>query len=188
MFLFRKKKKQKDSQYPGFMGRMFSAVLDLMLATIIVIPICNIFYGIIYDGMPPSKELQTILRNAYEAKISFGESAEYQTFMQVKGYTALILEQSIQVFFLGLLVLFFWNRYQSTPGKMLLHMKIVDHKTMGRPSIIQYIIRLFGYAVSAIPLGLGIFYILINKERRAWHDLLAGTVVISTKHPKKNDR
>ncbi len=185
MFLFRNKKKQKDSRYPGFISRMFASVLDLMLASVLIIPICNILYGIIYDGMPPSNELQFIIKRSYDSNISFTESAEYQNFMQLKGYTALLLEQSIQMCALGLFIMFFWIKYQATPGKMLLHIKIVDRQTMQKPTLIQYIIRLFGYTLSAIPFGLGIFYILINKERRAWHDLLSGTVVISTKYLKK---
>jgi len=182
MFLFRNKKKKKDSQYPGFISRMFASVLDLMLATVLIIPICNILYGIIYNGMPPSDELRFIIKSAYGNKVAVAESMEYQNFMQIKGYTALLLEQSIQMCALGLFIIFFWIKYQATPGKMLLHMKIVDRKTMQKPTLIQYIIRLFGYALSAIPFGLGIFYILVNKERRAWHRLLSGTIVISTKH------
>lgn len=184
MFLFRRKKKQTDPRYPGFISRMFAAVLDLMLASVIVIPICNILYGALYDSPPPSIEYRQKLALAYEKKTPVPKEELFQNLGNTKWY----VEQFIQMLLLGIFVLFFWNKYQATPGKMLLNMKIIDHKTMGKPTPVQYLTRLLGYAVSAIFFGLGIFYILINKERRAWHDLLAGTLVISTKHHKKNER
>lgn len=180
MFLFRKKKKQ-DSKYPGFIGRMFSAVLDLMLASIVIIPICHIIYGTIYDGPPPSQEYRLKLETSYKNKTTITREDAFKNLGDVKWY----VEQFIQISLLGLFVLFFWNRYGATPGKMMLHMRIVDHKTLGKPTRIQYFLRLIGYVVSAVPVGLGIFYILLNKKHRAWHDLIAGTVVISTKYQEK---
>jgi len=57
--------------------------------------------------------------------------------------------------------------------------------TMNKPTIFQYIRRILGYAISVLPLGIGLFYIAFNKKHRALHDVVAGTVVVSTKLQNK---
>jgi len=181
-------KKKEESIYPGFISRILSSVIDVGLAAIIIIPICAILYSVIYDGNPPSKQLAELMNQAYgsqpdvnKASESLHHNAEYIKFMREKGYRAIFLEQLIQVALLAACIFIAWVKMQSTPGKTLLSMKIVDEKTMGVPTIKQYILRIIGYIISIIPLGFGIFYILLNKKRRAFHDLIAGTVVISSK-------
>lgn len=192
MFLFGRKKEEEDKLYPGFITRMFASVIDILLATLVIIPICNIIYSILYNGMPPSKRLAQIMAKAYEnandykdAATSLNNNVDYQSFMSLYGYPAIFFEQSIQVVLLAVMVLSFWLKTQSTPGKMLLSMKIVTNDTMQKPTLFQYILRLFGYTISVVPLGLGLFYILLNKKRRSLHDVVAGTVVISTKSTNK---
>ena len=55
---------------------------------------------------------------------------------------------------------------------------IVDAKTFGRPSNRQLIGRYLGYYVSILPLGFGFLWIAFDKRKQAWHDKLAGTVVV----------
>jgi len=192
MFLFGRRKKEEDKLYPGFISRMFASVIDILLATIAIIPVCTIIYSILYNGLPPSKRLSQILSKIYEYARTYEEigpaidnSVEYQNFISSYGLSAILLEQSIQLVLLGMIILGFWLKTQSTPGKMLLSMKIVTNDTMQKPTLFQYLLRLFGYVISVLPLGLGLFYILLNKRRRALHDVIAGTVVISTKSTNK---
>ncbi|MDR2638718.1 MAG: RDD family protein [Helicobacteraceae bacterium] len=72
----------------------------------------------------------------------------------------------------------FWVNKQATPGKMLFGAKIVDAKTLGKPSAGQYIGRYFAYILSYIPLGLGFIWVAFDEKKRGWHDMLAGTLVI----------
>jgi len=63
-----------------------------------------------------------------------------------------------------------------TVGKWVLGLRIVT--TNRTPiSYSQAVLRWLGYAVSA-PFGLGFLWILISKEKRGWHDLLARTWVV----------
>ena len=75
-------------------------------------------------------------------------------------------------------VIAFWIYRSATPGKMALKVKIIDAKTGGRPSVLQFIGRYFAYIISAIPLGLGYIWVGIDQQKRAWHDMLAGTLVV----------
>jgi len=77
-----------------------------------------------------------------------------------------------------ILVLWLWLKYAATPGKLLVDCEIVDADT-GKPiDFQQALLRYIAYAISLIPFGLGILWILWDKRKQGWHDKIAGTVVI----------
>ncbi len=78
-------------------------------------------------------------------------------------------------------IIIFWIYRQATPGKMLIHAKIVDATTGGKPSTGQMIGRYFAYYVSTIPLCLGFLWIAFDERKQGWHDKLAGTLVVRSK-------
>ncbi len=78
----------------------------------------------------------------------------------------------------ALITIWFWIKYAATPGKLLLDCEIVDAKT-GKPiTLKQSILRYVAYLISALPLFLGFFWMLIDKRHQTWHDKIAGTIVI----------
>ena len=78
-------------------------------------------------------------------------------------------------------VILFWIYRQATPGKMAIGAKIVDEKTLGKPSTGQLVIRYLGYYVSIIPLMLGILWVGFDARKQGWHDKLAGTLVVRSR-------
>jgi uncharacterized RDD family membrane protein YckC len=78
-------------------------------------------------------------------------------------------------------VVVFWIYRQATPGKMAIGAKIVDEKTLGKPSTGQLIGRYLAYYVSTIPLLLGLIWVGIDARKQGWHDKLAGTLVIRSR-------
>jgi len=78
----------------------------------------------------------------------------------------------------ALIVVMFWMYRQATPGKMLFSARIADADTGGVPNATQLVIRYFGYFVSTLPFFLGFLWIGFDKRKQAWHDKMAGTVVI----------
>jgi uncharacterized RDD family membrane protein YckC len=71
----------------------------------------------------------------------------------------------------------FWVLLGQTPGKLLMGVRIA--RTNGqRLTIGRALLRYLGYWLSAIPLGLGFFWVLVDDQRQGWHDKLAGTYVI----------
>jgi len=89
-----------------------------------------------------------------------------------------VVDSIMQFFFPVVAVLAFWIYKSATPGKMLTKIQIVDAKTGAKPTAGKFVLRYIGYILASIPLGLGIFWVAFNKQKRGWHDLLAGTVVI----------
>ncbi len=82
----------------------------------------------------------------------------------------------------AVIVLAFWILKSATPGKMAIGARIVDAKTGQPASTMQHVIRYIGYIISTIPLCLGFFWVLFDKKKQGWHDKLAGTVVVRSKH------
>jgi uncharacterized RDD family membrane protein YckC len=75
-------------------------------------------------------------------------------------------------------VILFWKYKSATPGKMMMGMSIVDASTGGDPAISKLVLRYFSYFVSLIPCFLGFFWVAWDKRKQAFHDKIAGTVVI----------
>jgi len=73
--------------------------------------------------------------------------------------------------------IFFWSTRGQTPGKMIMGIKIVP--TDGGPVTVgKAILRLIGYAVSAIVVYLGFLWVLWDKDKQGWHDKIAKTYVV----------
>ncbi len=73
---------------------------------------------------------------------------------------------------------FFWARGGQTPGMKLFRIRIVRDRDGGPISGGQALLRLLGYFVNGVVFYIGYVWILVDKRRRGWHDLIAGTVVI----------
>jgi uncharacterized RDD family membrane protein YckC len=74
----------------------------------------------------------------------------------------------------------FLVKWQATPGKMLLALKVVDARTGNALPFDRTVSRLTYSLVSIIPLGLGFIWVAFDSKKQGWHDKLAGTVVIRT--------
>ena len=71
----------------------------------------------------------------------------------------------------------FWMWKAATPGSMLLGMKVVS--VDGKPlSVKQVVLRLVGYAVSTLALGIGFIWIGFDAQKQGWSDKIAKTYVV----------
>ena len=81
------------------------------------------------------------------------------------------------VAFVPLYHVLLWSWRGQTVGMMAVRIK-VQSRNGGPVSPGQSALRLLGYAVSVLPIFLGLVITLFDRERRAFHDILAGTVVV----------
>jgi uncharacterized RDD family membrane protein YckC len=72
----------------------------------------------------------------------------------------------------------FWARTGSTPGMRMMGLRVVRDADGGPLSVGQSLLRLLGYWVSSAIFYLGFIWVLFDKRRRGWHDLISGTVVV----------
>ena len=82
-------------------------------------------------------------------------------------------------------VILFWRRWRgATPGKHMLGITVVDAKDFGEITNAQALIRTIGYIASTLMLLAGFLMVAFREDKRALHDLMAGTAVIY--HPNKD--
>jgi uncharacterized RDD family membrane protein YckC len=72
----------------------------------------------------------------------------------------------------------FWSRSGQTPGHKLLNMRVVVEEDGSLVGFGGGLVRLFGYFVSGLVFWIGFIWILIDRRRRGWHDIMAGTIVV----------
>jgi uncharacterized RDD family membrane protein YckC len=78
-----------------------------------------------------------------------------------------------------MVTMIFWKRWRgATPGKKFVHIKIVDAKTFQDITNTQAITRSVGYIASTFAFLIGFIMVAFRDDKRALHDILAGTIVI----------
>ena len=138
-----------EFEYAGFWIRVLATLIDSFIIVTITTPILFSIYGSEYLSPPDNEDL-------------------FVGFMDFL----------ISFVFPIVAVIFCWNRWQATPGKIAIAAKIVDARTGEKPSIRQYIIRYIAYIPSFFLFGLGVFWVAFDKRKQGWHDKLANTLVI----------
>jgi uncharacterized RDD family membrane protein YckC len=73
---------------------------------------------------------------------------------------------------------YYWSRSGQTPGMRMMGIKVVRDRDGGPVTGGQAILRLIGYWVSGVVFYLGYIWIFVDRRKRGWHDLMAGTVVV----------
>ena len=105
-----------------------------------------------------------------------------------KGSLAYILSQifsfTLSFFYISL----FWTfQNGATPGKKFMGIKIV--RTDGQPLQFGHaFLRWIGYFISFLGLMLGYLWVAWDKKKQAWHDKIAGTLVVKTDDKSKTGR
>jgi hypothetical protein len=97
-------------------------------------------------------------------------------FLLQGGLMRLMIYSAIQLAVAMGVVSYCWFYLQSSPGKMLVGIKIVDEQTFGKVKLKQSFKRSLMCALTMLPFG--VLAILFNPKRQAWHDKLASTAVI----------
>jgi len=93
----------------------------------------------------------------------------------VAGFSVLLLISLV----IGLLYFpFFWARGGQTPGMRPFSLRVVRDSDGGPIGWGTALLRLIGLWVAAIVFYIGYIWIFIDKRRRGWQDLIAGTIVV----------
>jgi uncharacterized RDD family membrane protein YckC len=118
------------------------------------------------------------------ALIAIGSAIDAQLFRPgmagPDAFSALILTVFV-VFVFGLVFgyfPFFWARSGQTPGMKPFGLVVVRDADGGPLRTRTAILRLIGMYVASTVFYLGFIWIFVDKRRRGWHDLIAGTVVV----------
>ena len=162
-----------EVRYAGFWIRFIASLADtLFLALPVAIVIYFLSDGNWFDFSQYQQNLQMAMSGNTNAL-----NSQPQTSLKWE----LLFEVSVLV-----VTMIFWKRWRgATPGKRLVHIKIVDSKTFKDIDNKQAITRSIGYIVSTLAFLIGFIMVAFKKDKRGLHDLLAGTAVIyDTSHEK----
>ena len=72
---------------------------------------------------------------------------------------------------------YFHGTTGQTPGKKILGLKVIQRSGEPMTPGLAFL-RWVGYLISKIFLYLGFIWIAFNREKRGWHDMIAGTCVV----------
>ncbi len=93
-----------------------------------------------------------------------------------------------QLTLLGIIYLFFvlfWSRYGRTLGMQSWGLRIED-ETGGKPDVKRASLRFVVAILSWLPLGLGFWWQLVDREGLSWHDRASGTRLVYYPKPDKD--
>lgn len=175
---------EEEKRYPVFNTRMLASTVDMLLITMTLSPIVDMVYHH-YIGEPPVR-LRELQNNLSHTPNSADASHEFIRIIKESGFWDYWLRQmSWHIYVIMAYMVLCWHFWSATPGKMLFRLVVVDAKTYKPLGDWQSIIRAFGYLIALAPFGLGIIWIALDKKKRGWHDILAGTVVMKKSAWKK---
>ena len=97
---------------------------------------------------------------------------------------AIIFKHAVGLYY-ALSIIIDWGYYTyfevssgQTLGKMALGIRVIDFQRGGSIGYGRAFIRQIAQILSTIPLFLGYFWMLWDKEKQCWHDKIAGSVVV----------
>ena len=112
--------------------------------------------------------------------LAAGTTIEDNTVTSVSGGAALVFGICLLIAtVIGVLYFpFFWARGGQTPGMSPFHLRVVRDQDGGQIGWGTALLRLIGLIVAGMVFYLGYIWIFIDKRRRGWQDLIAGTIVV----------
>jgi uncharacterized RDD family membrane protein YckC len=165
-------------QYAGFFTRAVALILDLLivLGLILVlywsIRLPLMFFLNIDPENCTAADMQSLLPQLWGMFMS-GRDTSPQWLCSIVDFI-----WTVMAFFAGpVYFIFFYSTTGQTIGMYIMGLRVVrtDGKHM---TLWGSVVRWFGIFLSALPLGLGFLWVLIDDRRQGWHDKLAHTCVI----------
>jgi uncharacterized RDD family membrane protein YckC len=155
-------------QFAGHGARLGAYILDGILLSVFVTAFVLVLMLVLFGSLD-----WTVDPNG---DVVFGDTAA------AAGSILLFVAGSMLISLLALLYFpFFWARGGQTPGMRVAGIRVVKDRDGSRIGWGTAILRLIGWWVSAAVFYIGFVWILIDSRRRGWHDLIAGTCVISSR-------
>ena len=145
-------------EFAGHGGRLVAYLLDGTILSVVV--------GILVAaGFAVAAAGATVVGNRVTA-VDAGATVGFLVFMLI----AIVI---------GVLYFpFFWARGGQTPGMRPFGLRVVRDRDGSRIGWGTAFLRLIGMWVAFTVMYIGIIWIFIDKRRRGWQDLIAGTVVV----------
>jgi uncharacterized RDD family membrane protein YckC len=158
--------KMQEVRYAGFWVRFVASFFDTLF---LALPVGIVIYFLSDGNWFDFAQYQQNIMMAMSANPHALDTQPRTSFTW-----ELVFEISVLI-----VTIIFWEKWRgATPGKKLVHIKIVDSKTHNDINNTQAITRSLGYIISTLLFLVGFLMVAFRADKRGLHDLLAGTVVI----------
>ena len=148
-------------RYAGFGIRFVAFIIDSLLAMLLITPVIGLIISTEVK-LQDFSDIRNIMVLDLETMLSFVYNQLANTLITIA------------------VILLFWIYRSATPGKMILGLSIVDANSLQPLSKKQCFVRYLGYYLAAIPLFIGLFFVIFDAKKQGWHDKVAKTLVINT--------
>jgi uncharacterized RDD family membrane protein YckC len=145
-------------EYAPYGGRLVAYLLDTLILTFVAGFFFVIAFALLGSGA-------TMVDNRITA-IEPGATTGFVVFLLIGTIIAVLYFP------------FFWARGGQTPGMRPFDLRVVRDADGSRIGWGTAFLRLIGLWVAAAVFYIGYIWIFVDKRRRGWQDLIAGTVVI----------
>ncbi|HEX6869272.1 MAG TPA: RDD family protein [Candidatus Limnocylindrales bacterium] len=153
-------------EFGGFGERLLAYIIDGIILTVVIGGLLVV--GFIIAGVNTDFRVDPTTGEIVPGSVEFDPGA-----WLILGLLFLIATV------LGILYFpWFWARGGQTPGMRPFRLYVVRDSDGSRIGWGPALLRVIGFWVSSVVFYVGFIWILIDKRRRGWHDLIAGTVVI----------
>jgi len=180
----RRKPKPTGPRYGAMLDRTVAWGIDIFIIYSVLAPVIDWLLRPLY-GASSAGALYAAKQENIRALFSAGEAAFRQMqpalLVQAPSFHVFIKENLVGYAVIGVLIVALQCLFANTPGKWVLGLQIVRRGDHAPLKGWRYGLRYVAYLVSVFPFMLGILWIDFNKERRGWHDMVVGTVVLQTR-------
>ena len=153
-------------EFGGFAERLLAYILDGIILAIVVGGL--VLIGFVIAGINTDFRIDPTTGEIIPGSVEFDSTAWLV-------FGLLVLVATV----IGILYFpWFWARGGQTPGMRPFRLSVVRDSDGSPIGWGTALLRVLGFWVSSAVFYLGFIWILIDKRRRGWHDLIAGTVVI----------
>ncbi len=172
-FGLKPRREETGVRYADIYARSIAAGIDLMILFVLLNDLFHVISMSIYAHLDRS----AMDRMGGAASVQ----EQIQLLWQAHALQLWFINGVVQMAIIAGLMLGCQCAVYTTPGKWAMGLKVVDAKTLTVPTRWQFVLRFFAYIPAMLPLMLGFIWISFNKQRRGWHDYIAGTAVIHTR-------
>lgn len=175
--LFAPKEKKDDRGICYVVGftRYTTVFLDLLILILLLYG-TSYSFSYLFTGRNDKEVFKVMKKYSMQVPLT-----QEEVIIKDKQIKLVLINQLVQLSVLFVFITSMWVKFAATPAKLLFGFRIVDEVTLQKITFAQATKRLFASALSATPLFLGFIWANFDKRGRAWHDRIAGTVVVTSK-------
>lgn len=172
-----KKYAEGELHYMSGTRRCISALIDLLLVAVVL----QLVHGAFMYAFPRDEAtFKAVEKYRMGGTLRDDEVAIKNIYL----FKVLTL-QAIQLVIVYLYFVYSWVKFSMTIGGFLMRIQVIDERSLDPMGAKQATKRFLYVMLSGLPLGLGIFWSNFDSRKRAWHDMLAKTVVVTVGSLKK---